>query len=86
MRGRIPVRTLFPDDFYALLESSGVRVDKMIGKGVVLTPIVFPMERFWTDNYDQALLGKLVDVESRLRERKDMLALAGHMQAIGHKR
>jgi len=86
MRGRIPVYTFFPDDFYALLENSGVRIEQMIGKGVVLTPLVLPMERLWTDNYDQVLLSKLVDAESRLCERKDALPLAGHVQAIGRKR
>lgn len=86
MRGRIPVHTLFPDDFYTLLESSGLRIEKMIGKGIVLTPVVLPMERLWTDDYDQTLLSKLMDTESRLCERKDSLALAGHIQAIGYKR
>jgi ubiquinone/menaquinone biosynthesis C-methylase UbiE len=86
MRGRIPVHTLFPDDFYALLESSGVRIEKMIGKGIVLTPMVLPMEKVWIDNYDQVLLNKLIDTESHLCERKDSLALAGHIQAIGYKR
>jgi len=86
MRGRIAVHTLFPDDFRTLLESNGVGIEKMIGKGIVLTPLVLSMEQLWTEDYDEAFIRKLADVELSLCEREDSLALAGHIQAVGRKK
>ena len=57
----------------------------MVGKGIVLTPLVLPMERFWTHHYDQAFADSVMKVELDLCERSDALALAGHIQAIGYK-
>lgn len=85
MRGRIPVHTLFPDDFLSLIESTGVRIAKVVGKGIAITPLVLPMESIWTSNFDQDILDGLMKVELLLSERKDALALAGHIQVIGYK-
>lgn len=85
MQGRLPVQTLFPDNFRALLENNSLRVSKMIGKGILLTPLIFPMEKFWTENYDRELLDNVMKAELDLCERRDALALAGHMQAIGYR-
>lgn len=85
MRGQVPVRTLFPEDFRNMLETNGIRIAKMIGKGIAVTPLVMPTERFWTDNYDQSFLSELTNVELSLCERQDALPLAGHIQAVGHR-
>lgn len=85
MRGRVPVHTLFPDDFRALLEANGVRVTRLIGKGIILTPLVLPTNRFWTEDYDQDLLNRVTDLELQFCERSDALALAGHIHAVGIK-
>jgi demethylmenaquinone methyltransferase/2-methoxy-6-polyprenyl-1,4-benzoquinol methylase len=85
MRGAIPVHTLFPEEFRSLLKGSGIKITKVVGKGIILTPLVLPMEKFWTDNYSQEFLDKLINVELFLCERPDVIPLAGHMQALGHK-
>lgn len=85
MRGRVPVHTLFPEEFRDLLERSGIRISKLIGKGITLTPLVLPMEKFYTDSYDQEFSEKIMKVELDLCERVDALPLAGHIQAVGYK-
>jgi len=54
----------------------------MVGKDIVLTPLVWPRKRFWTDNYDQAFAENVMKIELKLCERDDALPLAGHIQAI----
>jgi len=85
MQGRVPVHTLGPQEFRVLLESKGVQIREMVGKGIVLTPLVLPVERFWTANYDQAFADDVTKMELDLCERSDALPLAGHIQAIGYK-
>jgi len=85
MQNRVPVHTLCPQEFRGLLERNGLEVRKMVGKGVVLTSLVLPMERFWTDNYGEAFASNLMKLEIELSERSDTLALAGHIQAIGYR-
>lgn len=85
MQGRVPVHTLCPQEFHVLLESNGVQVRRMIGKGIILTSLVLPTERFWTDNYDEAFTGNVMKIELELCERSDVLALAGHIQAVAYK-
>jgi ubiquinone/menaquinone biosynthesis C-methylase UbiE len=86
MRGRVPVHTLFPSEFHTMLEQCGLRVTKLIGKGIVLTPLVLPMERLYMDKFDQDFYDKIMRVEVDLCEKPDALALAGHIQAIGTKK
>ena len=85
LQGRVPVHTLRPQAFRILLESNGVQIKEIVGKGIVLTPLVLPIERFWTNTYDQAFADSVMKVELDLCERSDALALAGHIQAIGYK-
>lgn len=85
MRGLVPVHTLFPNEFRALLEKVGIKITKLVGKGVALTPLVMPMEKLYSENYDQELFDKIMSVETSLCERPDALPLAGHIQAIGVK-
>lgn len=86
MRGRVPVNTMSPNDFRTTLEECGITVTKMIGKGILLTPLVLPMEKLYLDRFDQELHDQILKVELELCEKPDTLALAGHMQAIGTKK
>jgi ubiquinone/menaquinone biosynthesis C-methylase UbiE len=86
MRGRVPVHTLFPSEIQSILEECGVNVTQLVGKGIVLTPLVLPMEKLYLDKYDQNTLDKILKVELDLCEKPDALALAGHIQAIGTKK
>jgi ubiquinone/menaquinone biosynthesis C-methylase UbiE len=85
MRGLLKVYPLSPEEFRLLLEKSGVRVDKIIGKGVTM-PMALPQERFWTKDYSKDFFDRVLKIELNLCEKPDALALAGHFQAIGYKR
>lgn len=85
MRGKVPVYTMSPDQFRSTLEESSIKLSKIIGKGLVLTPLVLPMQTLYMEKYDEEYYQKILKVELELCERPDALALAGHLQAIGTK-
>lgn len=85
MRRLLKVYPLSPDQFRLLLEKNGVKVDKIIGKGVTM-PMALPQERFWTKDYSKDFFDRVLKIELNFCERPDALALAGHLQAIGYKR
>lgn len=85
MRGLLKVYPLAPDEFRRLLEENGVKIEKIIGKGVTM-PLVIPTQRFYTKDYTPEFLEKVLKIEFTLCEKPDALALAGHLQAVGYKK
>jgi len=85
MRGLLKVYTLSPDEFRFLLEDSGVRIEKIIGK-VVTMPLTIPVQQIYTKDYKSEFLEKILKIEFALCDKPDALALAGHLQAIGYKK
>lgn len=84
LRNFLEVYTLSPDEFRRLLKQSGVRIEKIIGKGITM-PLGITPEKFWTKHYKSELLEKVLTIELNLCNKPDALALAGHLQAVGYK-
>jgi ubiquinone/menaquinone biosynthesis C-methylase UbiE len=82
--GKVSTHTYTPDEFKALLERSGFRVEKIIGKGTTM-PIRISKSLFTRKNYSEELFNKILEFEFALCERQDALALAGHLQAVAYK-
>lgn len=85
MRGLLQVYALSPDEFRLLLENNGVRIEKIIGK-VITMPLAIPVEKTYTKDYTQEFLEKVLKIELALCDKPDVLALAGHFQAVGYKK
>ena len=79
------IHTWTPQEFHSLLERNGLSVQKIIGKGVTM-PLRFREEVFMRRECPDDLFHKILELELALCERPDALALAGHLQAIAHKR
>ena len=79
--GEVKIHTWTPNEFRTLLERNGFQVEKIIGKGVTM-PLRISKELFVKKEYSEDLFNKILQFELALCERKDALALAGHMQAI----
>jgi hypothetical protein len=82
--GKVTIYTWTPDEFRNLLEGSGFRVEKIVGKGVTM-PLRIKKEFFTQKEYPDALFNKLFEFELSICEKPDALGLAGHMQAIAFK-
>jgi len=82
--GEVKIYTWTPDEFRTMLEKSGLRVEKIVGKGVTM-PLRVSKELFMKKNYPDELFNKLLQFELTLCEKPDALALAGHLQAIAYK-
>jgi ubiquinone/menaquinone biosynthesis C-methylase UbiE len=74
-----------PNEFRALLERNGFRVEKIIGKGVTM-PLRVSSELYMQKNYPEDLYDSLLRFELLLCEDPDALTLAGHLQAVAYKR
>jgi len=79
--GKVKIHTWTPNEFQTLLKRNGFQVKKIIGKGVTM-PLRISKELFVKKEYSEDLFNKILQFELALCERKDALALAGHMQAI----
>ena len=82
--GEVKIYTWTPNEFRTMLEKSGLRVEKIVGKGVTM-PLRVSKELFMKKNYPDELFNKLLQFELTLCEKPDALALAGHLQAIAYK-
>jgi len=82
--GSIGIYSLTPDEFSALLEGNGLRIEKIICKGVT-TPLRLAPQFIMKKEYSTEVLNKLLRLELAFCERRDALALAAHLQAIAHK-
>lgn len=85
MGEQLKLYPLSPDEFRLSLEDNKVQLEKIIGK-VVTMPLAIPAEKFYTKDYKPDFLEKVLKIECAMCEKPDVLALAGHLQAIGYKR
>jgi len=82
---KVKIYTWTPDEFRAMLERNGFHVEKIIGKGTTM-PLRVSKDLFMRKDYSEALFKKILEFELALCEKPDALALAGHLQAIAHKK
>jgi len=82
--GAVEIYSLTPDELRALLERNGLRVEKIICKGVT-TPLRLAPQFIMTKEYSEDVLNKLLQLELAFCERQDASALAAHLQAVAHK-
>jgi ubiquinone/menaquinone biosynthesis C-methylase UbiE len=82
--GKVKIYTWTPDEFRTMLERNGLRVEKIVGKGITM-PLRISKELFMKKDYPDDLFNKLLQFEFTLCEKPDALALAGHLQAITYK-
>jgi ubiquinone/menaquinone biosynthesis C-methylase UbiE len=82
--GKVKIYTWTPEEFQAMLERNGLRVEKIVGKGVTM-PLRIRQEFFMEKKHPAELFDKLLQFELALCEKTDALALAGHLQATAFK-
>jgi ubiquinone/menaquinone biosynthesis C-methylase UbiE len=82
--GNVKIYTWTPDEFRLMLERSGFKVEKMVGKGTTM-PLRISKDLFMKKEYSEELFKKILELEFDLCEKPDALALAGHLQAIACK-
>jgi len=81
---RVRIYTWTPNEFREMLEKNGFLVEKIIGK-VVTMPLRISKEHFMRKKYPKDLFEKILEFELTLCEKREALALAGHLQAIAYK-
>jgi len=82
---RVKVFTYTPDEFRSMLGRNGLEIEKIIGKGMTM-PLRISNKFFTRKRYSKTLFDNLLQFELALCDKPDALALAGHMQAITHKK
>jgi ubiquinone/menaquinone biosynthesis C-methylase UbiE len=82
--GKVKIYTWTPQEFRAMLERNGLRVEKMVGK-VVTMPLRVRQEFFMEKKHSEDLVNKILQFELALCEKPDALALAGHLQAVTYR-
>jgi len=82
-RPMVKGRFFTPTEFRGILEESGLRVEKIVGK--VTTVIDWTKKFMGNKEIPQDLLDKILELETMLCERDDALGLAAHLQAIAYK-
>ena len=82
---KVKVFTWTPDEFRALRGRHGFRMEKIIGKGMTM-PLRISSKFFTKKKYSETLFNGILQFELALCDKPDALALAGHMQAIAHKK
>jgi len=82
--GMVKIHSLTPNEFQALLERNGLQVEKIICKGVT-TPLRFSPKYILKKEYSKDILDNMLQLELAFCEKRDALALAGHLQAIAYK-
>lgn len=82
--GKVKIYTWTPDEFRTLLERNGLRVSKIIGKGITM-PLRITEELYKKKEYSEEIFNKILQLELILCEKPDALALAVHLQAIAYK-
>jgi ubiquinone/menaquinone biosynthesis C-methylase UbiE len=79
--GKVEIYTWTPSEFRGLLKRNGLRVEKMVGKCVTM-PLRIKEEIYSKKKFPEDLLNSILQFELALCEKQDVLALAGHLQAI----
>lgn len=82
--GSVEINSLTPNEFHTLLERNGLRIEKIICKGVT-TPLRFAPQFVMKKEYSKEVFDKILQLELAFCERQDALALAAHLQAIAYK-
>ena len=82
--GAIEIYSLTPSELRDLLERNGLRVEKIVCKGVT-TPLRLAPQFIMVKDYSEDILNKMLKLELAFCERQDALALAAHLQAIAYK-
>ncbi len=83
--GKVRIYTWSPYEFQKMLEKNGFHVEKIVGKGVTM-PSRISKELFMEKEYPDNLFKKILEFELTMCEKPEALALAGHLQAIAHKK
>lgn len=84
MHGKLEVYALSPEEFRRMLESNGIRLERMIGK-VFTMPLALSWKKLSSTDYTKELLDKIISIEFELASRLDTIPMGGHIQAIGLK-
>jgi ubiquinone/menaquinone biosynthesis C-methylase UbiE len=84
MRNSLKVYALAPDEFKLLLQASGVKIERIVGK-LFTMPLAISAEKMVSDYYPDEFYEQIMNIELELSNRSDTLALAGHLQAIGRR-
>lgn len=84
MHERLNVYALSPSEFRQLLESNGIRIERMVGK-ISTMPLALPYEEWTSENYAEDFLKQILNFEFNLINNPDAVPLGGHIQAIGYK-
>jgi ubiquinone/menaquinone biosynthesis C-methylase UbiE len=84
MRNSLDVYTLSPEEFKRLLESNGVRIQKMFGK-LFTVPLGLSGQSTITENYSKEFLDRITQIELLLTDKPDSVSLGSHLQAVGFK-
>jgi ubiquinone/menaquinone biosynthesis C-methylase UbiE len=85
MRNSLDVYTLSPEEFKKLLESNGVRIEKIVGK-LFTVPLGLSGQNTISEDYTKEFLDRITQIELVLTERPDSVSLGSHFQAIGFKK
>jgi ubiquinone/menaquinone biosynthesis C-methylase UbiE len=81
--GKMQVNTVTPEGFRGTLEANGLKVEKMIGKGVTM-PLRIPPDIYSKKEYSAEFFKDILQIELTLCE-SDALSVAGHLHAIARK-
>ena len=78
------VHLITPNEFRELLERNGLKIAKIIGKGITM-PLRIPSKTYTKKKYSKEQLKKILQIEFALCEKTDALGLAGHLHAVAYK-
>jgi ubiquinone/menaquinone biosynthesis C-methylase UbiE len=81
--GNLQVHTVTPKGFRDILETSGLKIEKMIGKGVTM-PLRIPPDIYSKRDCPVGFFNTILQIELVLCE-SEVLTAAGHLQAIARK-
>jgi len=84
MRNSLDVYTLSPEEFKLLLESNGVRVDRIVGK-LFTMPLGLHGQKMIAEDCTEEFLDRIMQIELHLASRPDSISLGSHFQAFGYK-
>lgn len=80
----VKVHLTTPTELKKLLEKSGLRVEKIVGKCVTM-PLRIAPDVYFKKDYSSDFFDKILGIEKALCEEPDALGLSGHLQAIAFK-
>lgn len=84
MRNSLNVYTLSPGEFRLMLESNGVRIEKMVGK-LFTMPLGLSGQKMIAEDYTKGFLDRVTKIELELSGKPDSFCLGSHLQVIGFK-